>query len=413
MAEIYKKLKDKDNRGFILIATVIVMSLLLFLSTYVISFAITELKISTSQSAATQAYYLAESGVAEAIWKIKNDPSWKANFESDPNWNVTYTRNPALYTNGSYRIDIVNTGLAKGEITVTGYIHVGNSTAQRIIKTSVYKAIGDNALQDVSEYADGNIEMFATTLHIYNGGLFSNGNVIANFFSVIDVDKSLRATGNLVKNWRSTVNASPINTHNENPPAPAPLPMPPVSFDNASDPDSYKARADHIYTAQQFSNLFSNNNNVTINGINYVTGDVTIKNTQNLTINGALVSDNNITLGKYNSACLLPNIPRSQIIINKPSTNTPSGIMAKGNINFEPCLDSLTAKGIIYAYSKIDILSLPQKIEITGGIFSRKITLTSLWQGFDIIYDNDAIVYALGNPEFSPIVTVEHWEEEY
>lgn len=412
MVEIYKK--SKNNSGFILIATVIVMSLLLFLSTYVISFAITELKISTSQSAATQAYYLAESGVAEAIWRIKNDSSWKNSFESDADWTTTLTRTPALYTNGSYRIDIRNTGLARGEITVTGFIHIGNSTAQRAIKTTVYKAIGDNALADVTEYADGNIDMSGTTLNVYNGGLFSNGNVIVNFFSTINVDKALRATGNLDKNWTSTVNASPINTKNQNPPAPAPLPMPAVSFDNVTDPDSYKSKADHIYTAQQFSDLLWNNSNLTINGITYVTGDVSVKGTQNLTINGALVADGNVTLGENTLLCCWSwKCGRSNIIINKTASSTPSGILAKGRVDFQLCLSSMNAKGIIYANDKINVLSLPNSINITGGIFSRKITLTSLWQGFNIIHDSDTIVYALGNPEFSPIVTVEHWEEEY
>ena len=411
MAEIYK---NKNRRGFILIATVIVMSLLLFLSAYVISFAITELKISTSQSAATQAYYLAESGVAEAIWRIKNDSTWKTNFESNPDWTTTYTRNPALYTNGSYRIDIANTGLARGDITVTGYIHIGNSIAQRVIKTTVYKAIGDSPLEDIGEYADGNIDMSGTTLHVWNGGIFANGNVTANYFSNIIIDKALRATGNLVKNWTSAVIASPINTHDkEYAPAPAPLTMPAVSFDNASDPNSYKARADHIYTAQQFSNLLWNNTNLTINGITYVTGDVTIQGTQNLTINGALVADGNVTLGANTLFCCWNwKCNRSNIVINKLSTSTPSGILAKGRVDFQLCLDSLTANGIIYANDKINVLSLPNKINITGGMISRKITLTSLWQGFDIIYNNNAIDYALGNPQYSPIVTVEHWEEE-
>ena len=415
MAGIYNATcHGKGQHGFILIATVIVMSLLLFLSTYVISFSITELKISSSQSAATQAYYLAESGVAEAIWRIKNDSSWKNSFETSDNWNISYTRDPALYPNGSYRIDIQNTGLARGEITVTGYIRVGNSTAQRVIKTTVYKAIGDNPMEDISEYADGNIDMSGTTLTVYNGGIFSNGNVTANFFSNINVDKALRATGNLVKNWTSEVNASLINTHNENPPAPAPLPMPAVSFDNPSDPSSYKSRADHVYTAQQFSDLLWNNTNLTLDGITYVTGDVSIKGTQDLTINGTLVADGDITLGENTLFCCWDwKCDRSHITINKPATSSPSGIIAKGRVDFELCLSSLDGEGIIYANDKINVLSLPNGISITGGIFSRKITLTSLWQGFEIIYDNDAIIYALGNPLFSPIVTVEHWEEEY
>ncbi|HQA64153.1 MAG TPA: hypothetical protein PK085_03570, partial [bacterium] len=67
-----------NNRGFILVTSLLVMGLLLLLATYVVSFMITEFKISLSQTTATKTYYLAESGIAEAIWRIKYDPIWKA-----------------------------------------------------------------------------------------------------------------------------------------------------------------------------------------------------------------------------------------------------------------------------------------------------------------------------------------------
>jgi len=41
------------------------------------------------------------------------------------------------------------------------------------------------------------------------------------------------------------------------------------------------------------------------------------------------------------------------------------------------------------------------------------LTLTSLWQGINLFYDNNIIIQTLGNPAYSPIITVEHWEEEY
>jgi len=64
-----------NRKGFVLATSVLIMGLLLLLATYVVSFTITEFKISNSQATATKTYYLAESGIAEAIWRIKNDPT--------------------------------------------------------------------------------------------------------------------------------------------------------------------------------------------------------------------------------------------------------------------------------------------------------------------------------------------------
>jgi Tfp pilus assembly protein PilX len=402
-------IKNK-RRGFILIAVTFVTALLLLMSAYILNFTLTELKISTSQSTATQAYYLAESGVAEAIWRIKNDSTWKNGFENNSNWTMTYTRNESLFANGSYTINIVNSGLARGEITVTGKIAKGASTAQRVIKTSVFKATGENPLGDVAEYADGNIDISASIMHVYNGSLYSNNNIILNLFSGVDVDNKVSAGVRIVKQSTSILNAATIIEGADE------LPMPAVSFDNASDPNSLKSRANNIYTASQFSNLLWNNTSLTLNGITYVTGDVEIKGGRDLTINGVLVTDGDVYLGKNTLFCCWKTsgcFNRSDVVINKTSTSSPSGIISKGKINFELCLGNFTANGLIYANDQINMLSFTNSMTVTGGIISRKLSLASIWQGMNIIFNNDNIIAGLGSSIFSPVVTVEHWEEEY
>ena len=411
MAAICKK------NGFALVTSLFIMLLLLTLVLYLASFTLTELRISTSQSASVQTYYLAEAGIAEAIWKIKNDPIWKNGFEGSALWSVDYTRNSALYPNGSYRIQITNTEQARGDITVTASLNLGVATAKRVVKTTVYKALGESVVGQNGEYADGNIDMSGSVLNVFNGGLFSNINIIINFWSIISADGAVQAVGNINVNPQSHLIASSTHASNLNPPAPATIAMPAVSFDNAGDPDSYKAQANNIYTASQFSDLLWANRGgtLTLNGITYVTGAVTIYGGNNLIINGVLVADGNIKVGAntlfccWGSSCL----NRSNVTINNTGGNAPSGLLSKGRIDFELCLNNFTAKGMIYANDKINILSLPNAIDVTGGLISRKITLTSLWQGINIIYDNSVINYTLGDPQFSPIVTVEHWEEEY
>lgn len=409
------KPKIKNQPGFILVTALFVMLLLLSLALYATSFTMTEMRISDSQKISVQTYYLAESGIAEAIWKIKNDPTWKTAFETNPTWTLDYTRDSALYPNGSYRIQIQNTANAKGEITVTANLDLGLVNSQRIVKTSIYKALGESVIGANAEYADGNIDMSGSNLRVLGGGLFSSNNIIINFWSLIDVDKNISAIGNINVNNSSSFKASSTFASNY-PPAPAPIAMPAISFDSANDPESYKNRASHIYTASQFSDLLWTNRGqtLTLDGINYVTGDVTIKGDIDLIINGSLVADGNITLGQNTHLCCWgSNCGQADVTINRTSSTTPSGLLSKGRIDLETCLNSLNATGLVYANDKINILSLPSAINITGGLITRKITLTSLWRGINLIYDNSVISYTLGDPQFSPIVTVEHWEEEY
>ncbi|HLD28060.1 MAG TPA: hypothetical protein VJB67_00415 [Patescibacteria group bacterium] len=396
--------------------SVLVMSILLLLSIYVVSFTITEYKISNSHSIATKTYYLTESGIAEAIWRIKNDATWKSNFETDPNWSITFTRDPALYSNGSYQIQIDNSSLARGMITVTGYIQIGDSTAQRVVQTSVYKAIGETGLIDNGEVADGVVNLTGTVLNIHNGSMHANSNIIVDFWSIINADNEVRATGNININWNSSVVATAKRSSNY-PPAPDYLPIPAVSFDDPSDPDSYLNQATlagQVYDDDDFEDLMWANQNLTLNGVTYVMGDIEIKGDQNLTINGVLVADGDIEVGKNTIFCCWgARCGQSEVTIDQTSSTSPAGLLSKGRIDFELCLDSYQADGLTYATDKINVLGVPGDFDVWGALVSRKLTLTSIWQNIDIFFDNYAIAYTMGDPAYSPVVTVEHWEEEY
>ena len=392
---------------------VFIMLLLLSLGYFVSTFTLTEKKISSSQAASVQAYYLAESGVNEAIWKLKNDAAWKSNFESSDSWSTTTVRTSALYPNASYVITVTNSSKANAAIVVTGKINLGLASSQRVIKTNIYKALGESAIGHNGEYADGNIDMSGTNLSVLNGGIFSNNNIIVNYWSHISATGDVKAVGNINVNNQSSISASSTQSSNLHPPAPDPIAMPAVSFDNAGDASSYKARASHIYTAKQFSDLLYANRNktLTLNGITYVTGDVTIEYYNDIVINGCLVADGNITVGENTLSCIFGG--RSNVTINNPGDGSPSGLFSKGRIDFELCMENFSGQAVVYANDKINVLALPNQIAITGALISRKLTLTSLWQGFTITYDPDIVNPSIGNPTYSPVITVDHWEEEY
>jgi hypothetical protein len=395
--------------GFALVTTVLIVSTMVLLVIYVISFTITELKISNSQASTVQAYYLAESGMAEAIWRLKNDETWKDGFENNSSWEYTYTKNSALYPDGSYEITITNSGLAQGEIVSIGKLTVGGFTTQRAIKTSVYKAIGATPIEEIDTYADGNIVSSTSIINVYDGGIFANGNIEIKSGSVVNSDGNVTSTGNIIRSWDSTINAPALIENAD------PILMPAISFDDESDPNSYINQATVIYTENEFEDLLDNDHNLVLPGpITYVSGNVEIYGINNLTINGALVTEGRIEIGKVTSLCCYEaDCGYSDIVINREDRFSPAGILSKDRIDFEACLNSFNATGLIYANDKINILSIPGTFDLNGSTVSRKLTITSLWQGINITKEREVVASTLGEMGFAPIITVDHWEEEY
>lgn len=403
--------KKNDESGFVLVTSLFVMLLLLSLGYFVSAFSLTEKKIASSQAASVQAYYLAESGVNEAIWKLKNDTTWKNNFESSPTWSTTFVRNSALFPNASYSVEVQNISNANATITVTGQINIGLASAQRVIKTSVYKAQGASAILDSGLYSDSDINLYGTDIIVLNGGLFTNNNVNISLWATVNTDSAIRAVKNINITPPATV-VSAARYATNFPPKPDPIAMPSISFDNVGDPNSLKARADHIYTASQFSDLLYANRNktLTLNGITYVTGAVNIKYNNDLIINGALVADGNITVGVNSFWCLFGG--RSDVEINAYSDD-PSGLFTKGRIELEACMDNLSGEAVLYGATSFDVLAILNRIEVTGAIVTRQVTQFGAWDGFQITYDPDIVTQAIGNPTYSPVITIDHWEEEY
>jgi len=399
-AKIKKMEKKALSKGFALLAAVLAIAVIGVLALYVSSFTITENKISSTQSNSVKAYYLAESGVADAINKIKNDSTWKSAFETNPSWNQTYTKTDALYPGSSYTIQIANTALANGVITVTGNYKSGNQISKRVVKTVVFKALGGNStLNAIGIYSYGSIKtQSANNITINNGGLHSNGNIQTNASTNLNVSGDITAVGNNNLN-AGNVHASSTRDKQSNPPV-AIIEMPSVSFDTAGDPNSLKARAAQVYTPTQFTNSVLNNSIINLTGIIYVTGDITITGSKIITINGALVSDGSINItGAIN------------LTINQANTSTPAGLIAKNNISFSSAAN-VNMSGIIYSDNTCDMSNSALNLTVNGAIICMNTDLKGT-ANMTINTNPQRTAAVLGNAGFSPVVTVQHWEEEY
>jgi len=459
------------KKGVALIISVMVLGLLLLLGAYFLTFALTEFRISRSQVVATQTYYLAEAGVNEAIWKLKHDPEWKDNFETTPTcdtWLADFSRDNLFFSNSSYQVKIQNSDCGRGQITATSTVELaGGKTSQRVIKIKVFKAIGSLTGESAvfSGGSSENIDINSSLINIYDGNLFSNNNTNVSWWSEVNVYDNLSteeiegkalAQGNINVSWTSTLNANSFCAKNicegnclkEGCP-PDVLSMPMIDFDS-EDSNSYRNQASTtedlglcsvlcngvecdtkcIYTDDEFEELLwqvGEEGTLTLNnGISYVTGPIDLKGGRKLVVNGALVADGTIDIGK--SSCWTNKGQKDcgfdQITVNDPGVDKPSGLLTKAKMNFGSYTSSqiINITGLIYANDEIRFVSLPLSFTVIGGVLARKISFNSVWETFNIYLNNAIILEGVWagpkppegvTPPFSPVVTIEHWEESY
>ncbi|KKQ61328.1 MAG: hypothetical protein US81_C0007G0008 [Parcubacteria group bacterium GW2011_GWE2_38_18] len=400
-------MKRINQKGVALILSMITMSLILFLMMYFLNFTATETKISKSQTFSTKTYYLAEAGINEMIWKIKNDANYKNDFESNPNWETSFTRtNPFGVNSGSYEVSIKNTSQAHGEIiSKASFIVNGNKTSQRIIKTSIYKAMGQSGIGNNAGYSDGNIEITNSTVN-YQGGAHSNNVFNIKNNSTVNIAGNLQAVGNFLTSGAiSTINISSSTYASNFPLGPAtPIDMPAIDFNSASS-TSFKNLAVNVYTANQFEGLLEDNENLILNqGITYVVGNTEISKAESLTIPGALVVEGDLAIDDDSVNINVTHVP-----------GQPSGLLATNKIDFDGEVGNVSIEGIIYAANLVNIKNIDNGgiFNVTGGIVGRKLTIEGVARTVNIIHDNQILIDVLKATEFSPVILVDHWEEEY
>lgn len=426
----------KSQTGVALLITILIMSLILSLGVYVLNFSLTETKIAASQVSGGKTYYLAEAGIQEMVWKLKNDVNYKDSFETDPAWTTSFTHaNPFGANSGSYTVAVTNASLAHGKIVSTGSIDINGKTSQRIIETYVYRALGQSGIGGSSGYADGNIDISSSNVNYIGGNAHSNGTFNINGSSNVNIDGDLEAVGNYNEDHHATVGVDGTKHAANYPPRATDITMPAVDFDSHQ-ATSLKNTADTTYTPRQFEDLMDHNSALTLNGIIYISGDVDINADVDLTVNGLLVVNGDLEIGSYNHSHHHDNHQncdyegynhhqhhycrhnRYNDVVNltvNSATSTPSGIMANGKIKFENDLGNIYINGVIYSTDQLTIENVytGQDFIINGGTASRKLTITSSSRIINIVFNNQILVDTLSPTSFSSVLTVEHWEEEY
>ncbi len=488
-------IKFNFQKGTVLILAVLILGVLSMLGVYFLTFSLTESRISQSQKTAGQTYYLAEAGINDIIWKLKNQDPWKTCFATSSesfgcdctNWQNSFSIN--LIPDSTTTVSIQNADCARGVVVATSTLMTADKKiAQRVVKTTVYKALA-SPTQGAAVFSGGtseNIDITFSDIKIY-GNLFSNNNLNIDFFSNIDVyatssgEGKILAVQNYSESWGSDVSATAFCAKNicqststcgctdtekfqecqTGKCRPKPIATPLVDFDSPL-VTSFKSRAQ----AAQDSGLCQNrcngilcvcdgvpctsNNKCVLSGsefenllwaageggtlrlsnaanpqITYVDGGVNLKGGRKLEVNGALVANDTIYIGEYSTWTRKGHKDEgySQLTVNRATATTTSGILTKAKINFGfySSFSETNITGVIYANDEIRLVSLPWSFNVHGGIIGRKLSFASISNWFNFYLDDDIVLYGLGhkiedeiiNPTYSPVIMVEHWEEEY
>lgn len=448
MEEIY----TKTEKGTVLLITFIVLGILLLLGSYFLTFTLSELRISKSHEAGAQTYYLAEAGINEAIWKLKNNPDWKNKFETDPDWSPDDFSSD--FGGGRYTVSVENLECGRAKINTISTLPVSGGTAQRIVKTEVFRALG-SITDDSAVFTAGaskNIVITDSQVTIYDGNLYCGNVLHIKEGSIVKVYDNLETEdpnpddgiienlegqvlvgGNILHGQITTSTAiCAKNVCTDNcaaagsacpPEAIGSLPW--VDFDEDAE-NSFEARAQVTYSASGFENLLKGvgdggtltlNPDKLPNAIFYITGDVKLKGDRHLVVNGILVVDGDVDIGEEGDDFF-------QLRINRPPglDTSPTGLLATGDIRFGEHSSSTDITGVIYTSpGRIFIEGVKDSFTIKGAILARKVNFLYIGP-LNITLDNNIIGYGLGHiidglwigpPEFLPTVIIDYWEESY
>lgn len=422
--------KNRKN-GYVLISVIVIMAVMVAMMFLFSDALFSEQAISSNQKSATICFHLAEAGIQEAVWRIQNDSTTRNTFLNTTSGLTTFSHNTNLMANASYTVAIQNTAKGAATITGTGYYQVGIKQAKRVVTTKVTKATtpppydydgaiftgGSTGEEDITfsnatvnitgeELQDHDNDPLTPEIMVPIASLISNRDIWYTD-SIINVAKDILAKRDIRK-VSSSVTAGGLVQENVS----ETYTMPAVDV-TSTDPNSYKSLAqaeNHYFTSNAFKTLLQNAGNLTYTGIVYVAGaGFTIDSNQTLTINGILITEGNIDIGKNNSP--------GSLIINT-NGNDPSGIisLSKLNVNGTGVLD---VEGMIYLGDRFQFdpydnaVPQAQTINIEGGVLTRRIDGNGP-RILNIELNKELINQALDpNPDETPVIQVQHWEEEY
>lgn len=400
----------KNNSGFTLVAVIFTIVIFLMLVLLGYNLAISDRRISMGQLGSVQAYYVAEAGVRNTLWKLQNDTSWNSSFKAGTLNNQQLNFGSVVMDTSSISVTVNSVAPGVAQITSTGYKQTNKGTAKRVVQVKASTATGGNlpdALNSVGLFSSGGITVNGSSnTTIVGAGTFTNNNMTVNIGQPkkVTMDGAAMAVGRITDNTGALVATGGKQSSNF-PPAPASRQTPSIDFDS-SNPTSYKNMATIVYTSQQFSNLLFNNHNVNLPGpITYVDGGVILNGSNiNFTVTGLLVTSGQIIVNGSNITFTVNSVP-----------NGPSGVLSKNQIIFNGSQSNTNINGVVYSMGQFIMNgSSSYQFNVNGAIVSDGRFTNNGNIDLKVTYTQSVItsVFSQGSST-SPTIETDHWEEAY
>lgn len=419
----------KNKKGYVTIVVLILMMVLISASYLYADAVYSEMGIARNNKGASIAFSLAEGGIQEAINRIQYDPVATNSFLHTTNGLISFSHDPALINNGAYSVTIQNTGLGVASINAVGSYRMGLKTARREIQASIARATDLTYTDDGAMYttsaggeSTGDIELTSATVIVYDGAITSGRDSKVSQTN-LTIEKSFKVERNLTTPG-STLNCNclieddgdPLTAQCSDNPGCSFTPtsggeMPMIDFDSDSS-GSYKSLAESLNQYYETDNDFftatgfTAGTTKTLDGVVYIDGPLTLEDNRTLIMNGVLAASGTIKVGKTSGGTA----SQGTITITSPGDNQPSGVISQHDIVINN-KGNLAGKGLIYSGTKVDIGASNTNVELEGGILSRRIVVNS--RTIVIHFNADVINWTLDSPNTTPVIEINHWEEEY
>ncbi len=423
---MYSKKIQNWQQGYVSIVVLILMMVLVTATYFYASSLFSELTIARNNKGAAVAFSLAEAGVQEAIYLVQYDPDIRERFMTTTDGLTIFSHETALIPQGGYEVRIQNNAWGSAIVTAIGTYHIGTlRTARREIKVGIAQANDRTYPYDGGIYATGSgagssiadSDFWYAPVNIYNGGVLSNRDINFKFGSIINVEKTVEA-GDQVVNKNSTVNCNCLFEDDSDPETPqcgdnpgcAPLEGAETKKIPEIDFEYYKNIAKNIpgespegnqYFAKQkdFKDLIPKLGSHTFSGVVFIDGPLDIDWARTITMNGIIAASGSIT------------ITLGQLFVNVPAGG-PAGVLSSRDIVIGTA-GNFQGTGLVYAGDRVEIdSSIPYILNLTGGIIARRVWISG-FRTVNIHFDSDIVNTALDNPTETPVIEINHWEEEY
>ena len=403
----------RNKPGFALATVLILLSVALFSAGAVITVSGLESKISVSEREGIDAYYVAEAGIDDALWKIQyNDAvcgsGGCATMLQAGNLNYSYSAANTPTAGKGYSVIMQSVaGQPVGTVSLTsvGSVLTAGFTATRKIVSTGYLGPQTSTINS-SAILSGNsvsIRNPNSTISINNGNFYAYGGISLNSATLNMGANCIQSQGSYSQGTSTVTSSGSPCIQASNYPTPPPNPailVPGFSF------PYYQTIANNSYTSADFiSAIQVGGTPVTFRGpVTYISDSLLLNTNaaRGITINiiGMLVINGSLTT--------TGNLNGTNINIIDPG-NGKSGIFVSQSVTLNS--GAFNVAGVLYTASTMKIID-SQPISVNGALVAAGSLDINASANMDLTYNNTRATssFGLGPPS---VLQLRHWEEQY